>query len=50
MKVIVESDVSERVPPNILSLLTEISKTCNIDIWITTPQEEIELEGYGHGI
>lgn len=50
MKVIVESDVNERVPTTILSLLTEIAKTCNVDIWVTTPKEEIESEGYGHGV
>jgi hypothetical protein len=48
MKVIIESDVEDRVPKGIITLLTEAAKLCNVDIWVTIPKEEIESEdGYG---
>ena len=53
MKVIVESQVSERIPASILMLLTEAAKVCQVDIWVTIPQEEVnnnEEEDYSWGV
>ena len=53
VKLIVETEIELRLPKSIITLLTETAKVCNVDIWVTTPREEIdELEekGYGSGV
>lgn len=44
MKLTVESEVSNHLPLITYTLLTEIAKLYSVDIWVTKPKEEVEID------
>lgn len=53
MKLTVESEVSSKIPTEIIILLTEIAKKFDVDVWVTKANEdadELEDLGYGHAV
>lgn len=51
-QVIVETEISDRIPSDILELLAEAAKVCKVDIWVVTPSDDEDLDepGYGSGV
>ena len=50
MKLTIETLIEDRLPKDIVVLLSEVCKSCNVDIWVTVPSREGEEDGDGHGV